>query len=373
MEPHRVLFITRKYPPQTGGMESFSFNLLRFYAGEKVLLTYGGKQIFLPFVCIYFFCSAIFHILFSKVSIIHLGDGVLTPLGWAIKICTGKPVVFTAHGKDISFGNKFYQSVMPFFFVRMEHAYAVSGNTLEECVKAGMDRERCSLIPNGVDSKVFVMKPDPESLREELSIKYGLNCGDKKILLTTGRLTARKGMKWFINHVVPLLGENYIYVLAGPDGTEISDFGSLLGLKKSSLRESIVKDVERLNLERFVKLLGEIPFADMISLLNIASVFVMPNIRVGGGDIEGFGIVAIEAAACGTPVVASRLEGISDAVIDGQTGILVDAEGIEGFRSTIRKSSTLDRAKVRDACLESFSWENIASKYQREFTRVLES
>ena len=72
----------------------------------------------------------------------------------------------------------------------------------------------------------------------------------------------------------------------------------------------------------------------------------MPNISVPG-DVEGFGIVAIEAAACGTPVVASDIQGIRDAVIDGETGFLLEERNVAAFVGAIRKGAAFDREMIK--------------------------
>ena len=87
----------------------------------------------------------------------------------------------------------------------------------------------------------------------------------------------------------------------------------------------------------------------------------MPNIRVPG-DVEGFGIAALEAGACGLPVIASRLQGIPDAVIDGVTGHLVQERNADEFLARI-DSLALDRAKIRAEVVRRFGWDKIGADY----------
>jgi glycosyltransferase involved in cell wall biosynthesis len=77
-------------------------------------------------------------------------------------------------------------------------------------------------------------------------------------------------------------------------------------------------------------MLGRVDDADREDLLRGVDLFVQPNIPVSG-DMEGFGLVTIEAAMRGTPVVAADLEGIKDAVIDGRTGILLPPQDRQGW------------------------------------------
>jgi len=68
--------------------------------------------------------------------------------------------------------------------------------------------------------------------------------------------------------------------------------------------------------------LGSVPYNDLLQIFSLADLFVMPNIRVEG-DEEGFGLVALESSMRGTYVLASGIEGITDAIIDGQNGSLL--------------------------------------------------
>jgi phosphatidylinositol alpha-1,6-mannosyltransferase len=97
-------------------------------------------------------------------------------------------------------------------------------------------------------------------------------------------------------------------------------------------------------------------------LLNAADIFIMPNKTVAN-DIEGFGIAIIEAGSCGLPVVASNLQGIKDAVIDGKTGYLVEEGDVDGFLKRIR-SMNLAKTDIRTFVNATFNWENIYHNYR---------
>ncbi len=87
----------------------------------------------------------------------------------------------------------------------------------------------------------------------------------------------------------------------------------------------------------------------------------MPNILVKG-DMEGFGIVAIEASSCGLPVIASNLEGIKDAVINGKTGWLVQPYNSKEFIRKI-ESKPISIKTVRSTTINKFNWDKIALNY----------
>jgi phosphatidyl-myo-inositol dimannoside synthase len=129
---------------------------------------------------------------------------------------------------------------------------------------------------------------------------------DSVLLLTLGRLVRRKGVAWFVQHVLPQLDPACVLLVAGrgPEHDAIAAAATSSGTTNR------------------VRLFGHVDEGDREALLTGCDVFLMPNIRVPG-DMEGFGLVAIEAALRGTPVVAADLEGIRDAIVDGVTGILL--------------------------------------------------
>jgi glycosyltransferase involved in cell wall biosynthesis len=139
------------------------------------------------------------------------------------------------------------------------------------------------------------------------AIRRGLSLADDQVvLLTLGRLVRRKGVRWFTEFVLPQLGEHVHYVVAG-EGPEEELIRAAAGAAGVSTR---------------LHLLGRVADGEREELLTGADVFLQPNIPVPG-DIEGFGLVTVEAAMRGTPVVAAKLEGIQDAVVNSRTGILL--------------------------------------------------
>ena len=135
----------------------------------------------------------------------------------------------------------------------------------------------------------------------------------------------------------------YLIVGEGPEDEKIK---RLIGAKHLSNR---------------VFLLGKLSDEQRNVVLNASDIFIMPNITVDG-DIEGFGIVMLEAGSVGLPVIASNIQGIRDAVIDGQTGYLVE-EGNSGDFVARIVSADLNKASIRAIVKKTFDWPRIAERY----------
>ncbi len=350
-----VLFITRKYPPSTGGMENFSYGLISNYPGPKQTITLGKNQIHLLWFYPYALLRGIWTILTKRIDLIHLGDGVMTPLGYLLKLLTGKKVVFTAHGLDINYQNPLYQLIMPFFLRRMDHVFCVSRSTREECIKIGIPADQISVIPNGIDPQEWTITTSKAEARQIISQLVGIDLTGKKILLSVGRLSKRKGFDWFIREVLPQLPDEFVYLLIGGDS-------KVKGINHHDLRQ-LISDLQ---LDHRVYLLGKVDQSILKTAYRAADVFVMPNVPVEG-DMEGFGIVALEAAANGLPVVASRIEGIQDAIVENTSGFFAETLVPQSFVHGIEAALTLDQRKIKNSIISRFAWQQIAVKYENAF------
>lgn len=361
-----TLFITRKYPPMTGGMEHMMHGLINYFPGKKYSVTYGGSQKWLPVVYIWLFVKASFIMLTRRVDVVHISDGVMTPMGRLIKLLFRKKVSVTVYGKDLDFGMPLYQKLIVPYIKKMDFYMPISNETLGKTLNLGIPESKCIIITPGLDTKAFDFSVYGAEKKAELAAKYGINFS-KKIIFTSGRLSERKGVKWFISEVLPKLGDEYEYIVAGADGTEINDLKSMFGIKKVTYTAEINKIIQEKGLSAKVKLLGKIPFDDLKAMYKFTDVFVTPNIKVKG-DQEGFGIVNIEASYAGTPVVSSNIEGIKEAIIDGVTGSLVDEKSVTQYVNAITKwverSGDKDLAKkISEAVSERYDWVIIGEKY----------
>jgi glycosyltransferase involved in cell wall biosynthesis len=228
--------------------------------------------------------------------------------------------------------------------------------TSETARAAGVTAEKITVIPNGVDPDAFY---DPDAARDDLEQQLRLETGididatDKTVLLSVGRLVERKGFHWFVDQVMPELDDRYIYIICG----------------SGSYRETIQEKLIANDLADRVHLPGRVSNGLLRTCYNTADMLLMPNVPVDG-DMEGFGLVAVEASSCGTPVIAADMEGMQDAVIDGTTGKRVPPQDRQAFQDTINDlaATSMEREAVRQATVEAFSWEQRADTYVDVFT-----
>lgn len=362
----RILFISRKYPPSVGGMERMSYCLLR-ELGKKTetdSIVWGHSQMFLPIFLLKAILQAFININLIKrrYDAILLGDALLSPVGLFIKRFVRIPVICIAHGLDITFKNRLYQRILIPSVRKMDAVICVSDNTKKECMSRGVAPGKIRYIPNGAEPCPVELHPG--SLRSELkSMGHSLQ-GDCRILLTVGRLVRRKGVAEFIEHAFGDLKRSnpgLIYLIAGK------------GREKKRIEGVICKE----GFGGSIFLLGSVDQNLLCSLYASADIFIMPNIHVPG-DVEGFGIVALEASSYGLPVVGTGIEGIRDAVRDGENGFLVPTGRYDIFTDRINyllnnnEIRSAMRAKAR-AVAEKFSWNNIADRYIKTLQDVIGS
>ena len=308
--PMSPLFITRKFPPSVGGMQTLAAGVWRALerrAPEARIIAHGGSNRELP--------AWLFHALPRAAGAIarHRVDSVLT--GDALTYALCRPLIRAGRlphatmimGLDVTYQNRIYRTLVYPALRRAPRIIAISRATAEAAIEIGVHPERISVVRLGIQAPEV---GDEERREAAQAVRRTFSIGeDQIIVLTLGRLVRRKGIGWFIRRILPRLPRNVTYVVVGA--------GPLLNDLQST--------VEELGLARRVHTLGSVDDAERERLLRAADLFVQPNIRVPG-DMEGFGLVVLEAAMRGTTTVASGIEGILDAVVDGETGILLPPE-----------------------------------------------
>jgi len=343
-----ILFISRAYPPVIGGIEKQNFEIaqaLSRICNVSVISNTRGKR-FLPLFLPYATFRAL--IAARKYDVVLLGDGVLGVTGYLVKLFTGKPVACILHGLDLTYKNTIYQKLWVNKFIRhIGKLIAVGNETIHQGVLRGIPESKFVFIPNGVTPVATSEKYTHNELEALIGKKV-----NGPILLTLGRLVKRKGITWFIDNVINMLDRKIVYIVAGAGKEE----------------SNILSAIQNNNLQDRVFFIGEVSDKEKQLLFSTTDIFIQPNIKVAG-DMEGFGLVVLEAAASGCVVIASRLEGLTDSIQHGQNGFLVTPGNAEEYRKIIE--SVLDNPQDKDAfgqqarvyVKSNYSWPLIAKKY----------
>ena len=369
----KILYISHTFPPVFGGVERQNYHLsveLKRIAKVKVISNGKGK-IWLPVFLPLTFIRAFF--LMFRYDACLLGNGVLAPIGAVLKFFHPKKGFFcTVHGLDITFIYKkgilakTYAAVNIPSLKKLDKLFMVGNHTIDEAVKAGIGRDHCIFIPNGIRLEELAV---PFS-RADMEKILGIDLTGKKVILRIARFVPHKGVEWFLRNVLPRLPENYFFVAVG--GVVSS---------KSAGNENNFPACENaiaeLGLESRAKLIGNIPERDKLVLLNSADLYISPNIRIAG-SMEGFGITAIEGAACGRVVLASDLEGLKDAIKDNRNGFLIEHENADAWVKKIEEVLADDgfRKEFGEKCcqfvINNYSWDKIAQRYLEEIKKTIQ-
>lgn len=268
-------------------------------------------------------------------------------------------------GRDITLDNPPYQWFVKRVLRELDVILPISRATAETALVRGADPRRVHVVPCGVDLPELSAPDDRGAERDALLARLRATGPsvreDALLLLSVGRHQKRKGFLWFVEEVMPRLGEETVYLLAGN--------GPMTG--------AIEKAIRGRGLERRVMLLGKVPEDLLVALYRGSDLFIMPNIPVPG-DIEGFGVVMIEAGAAGLPVIAADLEGIRDVVTPGVNGSLVPPGDSDGFAREVERYADpilrIEESRRAERHVRgSFGWQGIAEKHLTILRRELAS
>jgi phosphatidylinositol alpha-1,6-mannosyltransferase len=226
---------------------------------------------------------------------------------------------------------------------------ASSGFASRLVARLGVPPERIRIVYPGVDAARFGSDVDATEVPTRLTSK------PNPTLLSVGRLQRRKGHDIVIGAVALLRADfpTLQYVIAG-DGQERGRLEAL---------------VHEHGLEQHVSFLGAVSDDQLPGLYAACDIFLMPT-RQDGPDVEGFGIVFLEAAASGKPAIGGRNGGVPEAIAEGETGLLVEGHDCGELAHAIRTlaSSPTLRATMgaagRRRVLQSFTWDRAARQVE---------
>lgn len=374
----KTLLISEVFPPQVGGSGHWFWEVYRRFPQDDAVVTAGcsgGWQTFdaghtmrvhrLPLALRqwgvsspstswrYLRLAGRLRRIASQESCDVVHAGRILPegwLAWLLKLTIRRPYLCYVHGEELSYGFDSRQLawMMRRVLAEANCVVANSHNTARLLQKDWKvpDGKVCVLHP-GVDTHRFV----PERRRNDL--RKSLGWGERPVILTVGRLQLRKGHDTLIR-ALPQITQtvpDVLYVIAG-EGTA---------------RQNLEDLVRELRVESHVQFLGEINDCQLLECYQQCDVFALPN-RAIGGDIEGFGIVLLEAQACGKPVVAGDSGGTRETMISGETGLIVDcthpgslAETLESLLTDVGRCRRMGQAG-RNWVVDRFDWNVLATQ-----------
>jgi phosphatidylinositol alpha-1,6-mannosyltransferase len=367
--PNRgILLISRNFPPLLGGMERLNqhvfLELTREYEvhlvgpdGAPGCVEHPQQVRTCPAVPISRFltCAAVQGIRVARrvrPALIIAGSGVNAPPAWAAAKTGGARWMVYLHGLDLVVNQAVYRRLfLP--IIRRADAWLVnSGATAQLAAAAGLDSGRLHILHPGVEiPRTFPSNEEVHAWRE----RHGL--GDRPFLLSVGRLSKRKGLREFILHALPMVvatRPDTLLVIVGEEPTAAltSATVGVAALQAAARAKGIVGSL---------RIIGRLSDQDLTLAYRAASVLVFPVLEVPG-DVEGFGMVAIEAAAHGLPTVAFAVGGVTDAVEEKTSGYLFPPGDYESMAARITELTARDRTDAIAATSADFaarfSWDH---------------
>lgn len=357
-----ILVVTRNYPPLTGGMERLMQHTVATLASEFDVTLIGpqGCGEFSPANVHTIECrSSPFSFLSTALlkgwqaakktsfDIVLGGSGLVSPVTHLLAGKAKAHSVVFVHGLDLVVDNWIYQLVFVPFLRRHDRVIANSQNTRTLAIDKGCPASRVEIVNPGSTIPPDSLLQLADALREELGLAHN------KVVLSVGRMVPRKGLAEFLENAWPRIIDaqpNAILLVVGdtPDNALLKD---------SKGAKRLMDAIDRCGADT-VRFLGAVDDETLWNCYAAADTLVFPLIRVKG-DVEGFGMVAIEASASGTPTVAFPVGGVVDAVSEGANGLLVPEGDYQAFADavvSICQGSPPSALDCRTHALQ-FSWE----------------
>lgn len=360
----KVLIVTRNFPPLVGGMERLLehavHQLSNRYActlvGPRGCGDYhhsgGGARGCRVAPLPIFLVQAMFRTLVAaageRYRFSMAGSGLTAPMAGMAKLLFGIPAISFVHGLDLVSENQVYQRFFVPWLRRMDLVIANSHNTARLAIDKGVAPERIRILHPGVTI------PRRSGGKDEAFLAQHELVG-KKILLSVGRLVPRKGIAEFLAHSLPAIiaacPETVLLIIGSEPGH------ALKGSEGASRR--IASSAASGGLGDHLRFLGKVDDETLALAYGAADLFIFPVLDLPG-DVEGFGMVAVEAAAHGLPTLAFAAGGVPDAVADNYSGFLVQAGDYRGFAERAVRYLTGSAPQVTgDTCRDfaaRFAW-----------------
>ncbi len=282
----------------------------------------------------------------TSFDIVLGGSGLVAPITSFLSVIAKARSAIFVHGLDLVVDNRVYQSLFVPFLRRHDLVIANSQNTRKIAIEKGCLSSRIQVLNPGSTIPPDTLLQDVASIRERMGFE------GNKIVLFVGRMVRRKGLAEFLEHAWPRVleyvpGARLVVVGDSPDNA----------LRRDSRSAQRLVSLVRTYSDEDVQFMGGVSDETLWECYAAADVLIFPLVRVKG-DVEGFGMVAIEAAACGTPTVAFSLGGVTDAIADSRSGILVAEDDYRTFADAVIAVCNSGRPSAAECRTHArqFSW-----------------
>jgi len=371
----KILCITNDFGPRAGGIETFVIGLIeRLPQGSVTVYTsqqgdteaydrnwldkFGVKvirdrtKILLPTPRV---ARAVRKLIArEKIEVVFFGAAApLAILAPGLRRSGAKKIVSLTHGHEVWWAKLWpFKWLIRYIGNNVDHLTYLGDFTREEISKSLSAKSAKAMvkIAPGIDTTHFAPQPSATQLRESLGLS------DKKVIVSVGRLVHRKGQDSLISSLPEILRHHpEAHILMVGTGPYLNHLEALA--QKYAVQESIT-------------FIGRIQYSDLPRYICAGDIFAMPSrSRLAGLEVEGLGIVYLEASACGLPVIAGKSGGAPDAVLEGETGITVDGRNpadvaravIDLFDNPIKAKEMGERG--REWINSNWRWEIWSNKF----------
>ena len=305
---------------------------------------------------------------FRQLSQLAIGVGATTVhagcvlpegfLAYMMSLKLDLPYLVYVHGEEVegaSLGHELNWMVRR-VFRRAACLVANTQNTRNILIRDwNVPEHQVTVVHPGVDTEQF--QPAPRNAK----VRNNLEWGERPVILTVGRLAKRKGLDVMLRAMPAICQSipNVLYAIVG-DGEE---------------RDRLMQIVQEENLQDHVRFHGAVDDRTIRNCYQQCDLFVLPNRRVGT-DIEGFGMVLLEAQACGQPVLAGASGGTAEAIDPGYTGLTIDCRSSDQLAKPVIEllQNTKQREQMgragREWTVVNFDWAALAKHADRVFSGI---
>jgi len=345
-------------------MKGIQVHRFRYFLPERLQkLCYGSgipnnirefrwTRMQLPILLLMFTIQAIRHA--RECDVIHAHWSIAGIAGLIAARIMGKPIVLNIHQGTLRDFTKIERVLLE----NVDYVVFNSSYTLSHVMKYARPRA-FGIVPPGVDTDKF----QSWSLLQTVSDILTAGIKGKQVLFTLGRLVEWKGHRHLIGAVRRVNDKMNVHLLIGGEGT---------------LRQDLGKLVAEQGLENHVTFLDHIPGHLMNTYYSMADLYIQPSIIDKDGTTEGLGVTILEAMACETPCIGSRVGGIPDIIRDGENGFLVnpaDPEQLAEKICCLLKDKDLRERMGRDGrkfVEENYSWNAKAGELMEIYGSLIE-